>query len=254
MTLFKALIYAHVVVGTVGLVTFWVPIIGKKGGAAHKRWGVIFANALLSTGIIAIGISVTTLIWPLETHTFWTDAARIRGLFGWMMLYLAVLTVTLSLYGRWTIQNRQNHRANRTPLNLALQAAMFLLALNCAGRGIALGEPVMMGVSVVGLAAAILNTRFILTDRPAHKEWLVQHTRGLVGAGISVYTAFLAFGAVNLLPKFAFNPILWATPTVLGVIYLLYHQALIILERRRADSARAMRRATRPDQQPASAS
>ena len=95
----------------------------------------------------------------------------------------------------------------------------------------------MLGIAVVGLAAAILNTRFILTTTPPLNEWLIQHTRGLVGAGISVYTAFLAFGAVNLLPAYALNPYVWATPTVLGVSLLLYHQAKITLARRRVRGA-----------------
>ncbi|MEM6710257.1 MAG: hypothetical protein AAF648_15865, partial [Pseudomonadota bacterium] len=84
--------------------------------------------------------------------------------------------------------------------------------------------PLLAAMAIVGVAAGILNTRFILTDRPTPTEWLIQHTRGLVGAGISVYTAFLAFGAVNLLPAAALNPILWATPCTLGIAYLLYHQ------------------------------
>ncbi|MEL6216157.1 MAG: hypothetical protein AAFQ99_10830, partial [Pseudomonadota bacterium] len=66
-------------------------------------------------------------------------------------------------------------------------------------------------------------------------EWQIQHSRGLVGAGISVYTAFLAFGAVNLLPSYALNPALWATPAALGISYLLYHQFRIA---RRRPSAR----------------
>ena len=66
----------------------------------------------------------------------------------------------------------------------------------------------------------------------------MQHSRGLVGAGISVYTAFLAFGAVNLLPEYALNPVLWAMPTTLGVTYLLYHQAKITSQRRRLSAER----------------
>jgi hypothetical protein len=233
MWLFKTLIAMHIVTGTVGLVTMWVPVVGRKGGDRHKRWGKIFAQALLYTGIIAIGISVVTLRYPLETHPFSDDAALVRGLFGWMMLYLATLTIMLSRYGLWCIENKRNHKANRRALNFALQLATFITAANCAWHGYLLNQGLMMGIAVVGLLAAILNTRFILQDNPPLNEWLVQHTRGLVGAGISVYTAFFAFGAVNLMPSLAFNPVLWATPTALGVSLLLYHQGKIILQRRK---------------------
>ena len=224
MLLFDWLIYAHIVTGTVGLLTLWVPILARKGGAAHKRWGRVFVLALKATGAIAIGISLCTLAAPLETHPFWDDAAKIRAVFGWMMLYLALLTVNLANYGQLCIQNRHNHAANRSMLNLAGQGAMFLAAVNCAVQGFLAGVPLLSAMATIGIAAGILNTRFIMQTAPAAQEWLIQHTRGLVGAGISVYTAFLAFGAVNLLPEVALNPILWATPCTLGIIYLLYHQ------------------------------
>lgn len=238
ITLFHYLVIAHIVTGSVGLLTLWIPIFARKGGVLHRYWGRIFAYALLATGCIAIGISVCTLIEPLGTHPFPEtnvlagDIAVIRALFGWMMLYLAVMTINLAWYGLQCIRHRQAHHRHRNALTLFAQFATFIAAANCAWQGIAVGQPLMVGIAVVGLAAAILNTRFVLTDVPPAREWLIQHTRGLVGAGISVYTAFLAFGAVNLLPAAAFNPLLWATPTALGVSYLLYHQWRIVRARR----------------------
>ncbi|MEM9689291.1 MAG: hypothetical protein AAF917_07430 [Pseudomonadota bacterium] len=231
--LFKFLIYAHIVTGAAGLLCVWVPIVGKKGGRNHRLWGKTFVSSMLLTGGLAIGISLCTLVAPLQTHPFWEDVDRIRGVFGWMMMYLAILTIMLAWYGLLCIRNKRTHHANRTPLNLFLQCATFVAAVHCAAQGFVIGEPLMIGISSIGLIAPVLNTHFILRSTPPPNEWLIQHTRGLVGAGISVYTAFLAFGAVNLLPQYAFNPILWATPTVLGVALLLYHQARITLQRRR---------------------
>jgi len=233
MYVFHTLVALHIVTGSVGLVALWVPIVGRKGGAVHKRWGTIFVRALLATGVLAIGISLTTLAWPLQTHAFWDDAALIRGMFGWMMLYLATLTIMLARYGTQCIRHRRAHHRHREPLGIALQIATFVTAANCAWQGWLLEQPLMMGIAVVGIASAILNLRFIFTDEPPAEEWLIQHTRGVVGAGISVYTAFLAFGAVNLLPAIALNPALWAVPCTLGVGLLLYHQGRIELARRR---------------------
>lgn len=230
---FNSLVALHIVSGTIGLITMWVPIVGRKGGETHKRWGRIFAHALLVTGILAIGISLVTLRYPLETHPFSDDAAMVRGMFGWMMLYLATLTIMLSRYGMWCIQNRRNHKANRHALNLFLQAATFISAANCAWQGYLINQPLMIGISIIGLLASVLNTRFIFQKHPPLNEWLIQHTRGLVGAGISVYTAFFAFGAVNLMPQLAFNPVLWSTPCTLGIGLLLYHQFKVFMQRRR---------------------
>lgn len=224
VTLFHHLVTAHIVTGSVGLLTLWVPIFSRKGSTIHKWWGKVFAYALLATGAIAIGISICTLLAPLETHPFFDDAKLIRAIFGWMMLYLAIMTINLSWYGLQCIRHRRDHLRNRNAVILIGQLLTFVAAVNCVWHGLQVGQPLLPGIAVVGIAAAILNTRFVLTDKPPPQEWLIQHTRGLVGAGISVYTAFLAFGAVNLLPAAAFNPILWATPTTIGVAYLLYHQ------------------------------
>jgi len=230
MFLFDLLVWAHIVTGTVGLISFWIPVLSRKGSPLHKRAGIVFQRALLVTGTFALGISLCTLYAPLETHPFSDDPVLVRAVFGWMMLYLAVLTVMLSSYGRWCVQNRRLHAGNRTPLNLLLQLATLVTALNCAWQGLRIGHPLLPLMALVGVAAAILNTRFILGE-PAPQEWLIQHSRGLVGAGISVYTAFLAFGAVNFMPALAFSPIVWATPTTLGIAYLLYHQLLIQRQR-----------------------
>ncbi len=231
--LFEILVGAHIVTGTVGLLSMWVPVIGKKGSRNHKRWGKVFSYALLATGTIAIGISLCTLSAPLETHPFSDDEPLVVGIFGWMMMYLATLTIMLAWYGLLCIRNKHHHERNRNAVNIVLQIATFVAAANCAWQGIQLGNGLMIGISTIGLSAAVLNTHFIFRRDPPLNEWLIQHTRGAVGAGISVYTAFLAFGAVNLLPAYAFNPVLWATPTVLGVSLLLYHQAKITRQRRR---------------------
>ena len=157
----------------------------------------------------------------------------VRGVFGWMMLYLATMTIMLAWYGLLCIRNKKHHERNRTVVNLGLQAATFVTAANCLIYGLTIANPIMIGISFVGLTAGVLNTHFIFRRDPPMNEWLIQHTRGAVGAGISVYTAFLAFGAVNLLPAYAFNPVVWAAPCTLGVAFLLYHQAKITLQRRR---------------------
>ncbi|MDJ0760658.1 MAG: hypothetical protein QNJ19_14780 [Woeseiaceae bacterium] len=234
--LFESLIVAHIITGTVGLLCVWIPIVGRKGSRLHKLWGKVFAYSMLTTGTIAIGISLCTLHSPLETHLFSDDEPLIRGIFGWMMLYLATMTIMLAWYGLLCIRNRQSHERNRNPVNLTLQFLTFLTAANCAYQGILLKNGLMIGISTIGLAAAVLNTHFIFRQSPPMNEWLIQHSRGLVGAAISVYTAFLAFGAVNLLPEYALSPVLWSMPTILGVTYLLYHQAKITMQRRRLEA------------------
>jgi uncharacterized membrane protein len=48
----------HVIAGTVGLVAGSIAIATRKGGAWHRRSGVVFVYAMLAMGLAAVGISI----------------------------------------------------------------------------------------------------------------------------------------------------------------------------------------------------
>ncbi|WP_425088148.1 hypothetical protein [Stappia sp.] len=219
---FEAFVIAHIVTGATGLVAFWVPVAGRKGGDTHRRFGRIFTFSMLATGAAAVGISIATLIAPLETHPHLPDAAFVRGIFGWMMLYLAVLTVNLAWYGWLCITLKRDRAAMRTPVNLALQGLLAVLAINCVAQGILIGEALMIGISGIGFATVATNLFYLYRARPHPLGWLKEHVKALVGAGISVYTAFFAFGAVRLMPEIALNPVLWSIPLIVGLSIIIY--------------------------------
>jgi NADH:ubiquinone oxidoreductase subunit 6 (subunit J) len=231
--LFKALILVHVIAGAIGLASFWVPVLSRKGGARHRLLGRIFAYALLVAGGLAVAMSLITLTIPLETHPKLSDANLIRGLFGWLMLYLGTLTVAMSWFGIQCIRNKRDHFANRHWFNVALQVAAPIAATNCAYQGWKIGQIIMMAVAPVGFLAAALYLAFIFKRDPEPGEYVHQHFRALIGAGISVYTAFLAFGAVQLMPSHAFNPTMWSVPSIVGLSIVGYHEAKAALLRQR---------------------
>ena len=72
--------------------------------------------------------------------------------------------------------------------------------------------------------AFITNYWFIFKPAPNNHDYVKEHIKSLVGAGISVYTAFFAFGAVRLMPELALTPGLWAIPLITGLTLIIYHQ------------------------------
>ena len=135
--IFHALVSVHIVTGAIGLVSFWVPILARKGGDAHRVWGRRFVWLMLITGTVAVGISTTTVIAPVATHPHlmthpdFGSAESIRAIFGWMMLYLAILTVNLAWYGRMCTIHRRRHARHRSWHNMALQGILTLASINC---------------------------------------------------------------------------------------------------------------------------
>ena len=69
-----------------------------------------------------------------------------------------------------------------------------------------------------------------------------------VGTGISVYTAFFAFGAVRIAPDVALNPILWAVPLLVGLAIIGYHMWKLPREK---TNSRPMMAPTAAEQSPA---
>ncbi|MGF1543239.1 MAG: hypothetical protein ACFB00_01805 [Parvularculaceae bacterium] len=231
--LFEVLIALHIAAGAPGLLTFWAPIAARKGGRAHRLSGRFFASAMLFTGAVAATMSTFTLAAPMATHPHlvdhpqFSDPTLVRGIFGWMMLYLAILTINLSWYGWRCAVNKRDHARNAGWGALALQAVLAEASVNCAVRGALIGQPMMIGVSFVGFATVATNLMFIYKKNPSPIDWLLEHIKGFVGTGISVYTAFLAFGAVRLVPELALAPILWAAPLVTGVWLIIHHQRAV---------------------------
>ena len=61
----------------------------------------------------------------------------------------------------------------------------------------------------------------------------MEHIKSIVGSGISVYTAFMAFGFVRLNPGNALNPKMWAIPLAVGLVIIIYQQTRLRLAFRR---------------------
>lgn len=235
-TLFHGFVVLHIAFGSVGLLAFWIPVIGRKGGLNHRKWGRVFTATMLLTGTAALGISAATLIDPVGTHPHLPDAEWVRGIFGWMMQGLAVLTINLAWYGWLCIRNQDDHAAHLAWHNVALQILLTLAAVNCAWQAARIGEPLMLGMPAIGLATVATNLWFML--RPAQPlGWLKEHIKALVGAGISVYTAFFAFGAVRTVPALALHPGLWAIPLAVGLGLIFYHRALVDRQVRRRSAS-----------------
>lgn len=235
MHLFEAFLWVHIAFGLTGALTFWVAMWTRKGGDSHRKWGRVFAWSLIVTGCCAIGMSLTTLTWPVETHPHIADVVLIRVIFGWMMFYLGVLTISLCWHGLRVVRNKVDHARNRDPFDVGLQLAVIAAAANCAVQGWLSGWTLMIGMSLVGFASAGTNLLFAFTQRPWRLQYQVEHFKALVGAGISVYTAFLAFGSVRLMPKMALTGFLWFPPIVIGVsIIVWWRQKTRSLDRTRS--------------------
>ena len=99
-----------------------------------------------------------------------------------------------------------------------------------------------LGILTIALAwhssATVWNKRDHAANRTVRN--FARQATMRIGGGISVYTAFLACGAVNWFSALAFNPVLWPIPTILDVGYMIRHQWKVFRQRQRAGRSAEM--------------
>lgn len=220
--LFTLILAVHVGAGAVALTSFWGAVATRKGGPAHRRWGFIFAAAIYAASVMALGMGTLSLFWPLAMHAGLTDESLYRGLFGWMMLYLGLLTMSMTRYGLIMVVNKRNHPANRHWTMVTLQLLVLAAAGNCAWHGVVLRQPLMIGVSIIGFGTTLTYLWYMFHPTPGRADYIPEHLKAMVATGIAAYTAFLSVGLVEMFPQHAFNPIIWAIPTVAGLVIIAH--------------------------------
>ena len=238
--LFRAIIALHILAGAPGLLIFWVPVLSKKGWARHRMFGRVFLVLMMVAASCAGALSILTLIAPMKTHPHlvnhpdfpqFSDPALVRCIFGWLMLFLAILTINLVWSGYLAAKHKREHDKIRVWHNWLWQGLLLAAAVNCAIQGLRVDFPVTIAMSLLGFGGAANNIWFMTRKEPKKLAWLAEHIKMHVGTGISVYTAFFAFGAVRIAPDVALNPILWAVPLVVGLAIIGYQLAKLPRER-----------------------
>lgn len=220
--LFMLFLGVHVGCGTVALLATWGAVLTRKGGPDHRYWGGIFTWAIYGAAAMALGMGALSVRWPLAMHPGLTDAALYRGLLGWMMLYLGVLVIGMTRYGRQMVTNRRDHHRNRRWPMIALQLAVLALGANCLALGLWLGQPLMILVSVIGFGTTLTYLWYLFRPAPLPRAYVAEHLKAMVATGIAAYTAFLSVGLIRMFPAHAFNPAIWAAPTVVGIALIGY--------------------------------
>ncbi len=229
--LFHIFLAIHVGAGVVALTSFWGAVITRKGGPAHRRWGLVFSAAIYTAASQALGMGALSLVWPLAMHPELTDAVLYRGMFGTMMVYLGLLAMSMTRYGLMMVANRRDHDANRHWSMLMVQGVTMIAAGICLVHGLYLlgrngfiMEPVLMVmVSLLGFGTTITYFRYIFRAVPPARAYIPEHFKAMVATGIAAYTAFLSVGLIEMFPAHAFNPAIWAIPSIGGMAIIIHY-------------------------------
>ena len=227
-TLHEILRDAHIVSGVVGLAAFWLPVFTRKGQRLHMNAGRVFkwtAYLVIATAIVTV---LMRLIWPLQVSRIPQDAAsdvtrRIveqSRVFGTFLLYLGIVTLAGLHHGLAVLRAHRTGRSVRTLTHTALNWLSIAASALVVGLGIWFRQPILLALSPIGVLGGMSALKYARRPATSHMAWWYEHMGGMLGTGIAFHTAFLVFGARQLL-GFGLDGLLaivpWILPSAIGV-------------------------------------
>jgi hypothetical protein len=85
-------------------------------------------------------------------------------------------------------------------------------------------EPILMVmVSLLGFGTTTTYFRYIFATPVSPRAYIPEHFKAMVATGIAAYTAFLSVGLIEMFPTHAFNPVIWAIPSIFGMAIIIHY-------------------------------
>lgn len=208
MNLYPLIVTAHLVAGTVALVTYWTAGLMKKGSPRHRRVGQVY---LLS--MVAIMVTGAPLVLrALEQGHHYAAA----------FLGFLLLLVAQGVWSSWrAIRDRRSPQRFFGPVFWSLAVACAIAGAGMVWLGISIGQPIF---AVFGGIGGVLCLGAMKARRRADSDpiwWLREHYGAMIGNGIATHIAFFSIGLRKLVP--GLDPQLvqnfaWFTPLAVAAV------------------------------------
>jgi uncharacterized membrane protein len=206
MPLYRFALTLHILGGTLALLSFWLPLVARKGGLLHRRAGWVYVAAMALLAVTGMYISGWRALWG-------TPAQRPFNLF---LVFVGLLSASGATMGLRVLRAKQRTAAHHHPLDLGLSGLLLLAALALAGYGLWVGQPLLVAFAPVGVFAGASQLYYWLRPPTSRMHWWFEHMGSMGGSTIAVVTAFLVINAPRLgLPPTALA--IWLTPALVGV-------------------------------------
>ncbi|PKG93039.1 hypothetical protein [Paraglaciecola sp. MB-3u-78] len=225
-TIHSVLFFIHIIVGSMALLLFWVPIVTKKGGLDHRKFGRYYANTMYAVAASGALMALMVIYAPLvikhqlvHENTNTQQLASTLRIFWSFLLYLSLLTFVNVRHGILVLRNKTQHSNMRQLPHLFSIGLLFIGGLILLLFGLIYSNTLHIIFGVLGAVLAIQTGRFCLANSVSANRWLVEHLSAFIGSGIAAYTAFLAFGGRSMFGDLGpFQLVFWVAPGVIGTI------------------------------------
>lgn len=218
----EAVRWVHILLGFLGLATFWLPVFMRKGGRHHIFFGRIFlycGYVVLISAMIGVALSVL----ELQQRGIGIADRPETYAFLFFLAYLALVTLTMIRHAVGVLRTKKNPKALRTPVNVG--SAWASIAASAAIVGYALvvspeNRILLFALSPIGVGNGIGILRYLTQPPRSPKQWMYEHLGGMLGAGIAFHTAFAVFGSGRIFDLDLtgwVQVVPWVLPAAIGI-------------------------------------
>jgi len=212
--LYQALVWGHIVAGSLALLIFWAPMLASKGSAWHRQSGRYYAWLLYLVSLSGIACCVLVLAAPTyfkaERFAAGTDIAAQSAQIRLFWSFLALLSVLSWVSIRQAVLVLKAGPARLLLKSVShLSAICLLLLLAC--------YVFWLGSTHQQLLLQIFSVVALLIIR--------EHIGAMLGSAIAIFTAFTAFGGRSLLTLSGQGQLIsWLLPSLIGVGLICWYQ------------------------------
>lgn len=229
-SLHSFLFSGHIIVGTLALILFWIPIATRKGGLNHVKFGKFYGWTMYTVAATGALMALLVIYDPIaiKGHLMQANSdpeafsATLRIFWGFL-LFLSFITYVSVKQGFTVLKHKGDTHGLRTfwhvtPIILTGVGGIIIFTL-----GIMHSRVLHIVFGILGMSIAIGMIRYCFNDSPGSKQWLIEHLGAMIGSGIGAYTAFIAFGGRHLFTQIgSYQIIFWIAPGVIGSIAIFY--------------------------------
>lgn len=220
------LFVSHIIVGSMALLLFWIPLFTAKGGLDHRKFGgyylktmyaVAATGAIMAIIVIAdpIGIKGHQLSNPENTERF---VLQVR-LFWGFLLHLSLITFVSVRHAITVLRHKSNPLSLKQAHYILPLVLLFISGIGFIILGMSFGKVLHMIFGILGVFISLGMLRYCVRTTNKPKAWLAEHISATIGSGIGAYTAFISFGARHLLENLgSYQIVFWVAPGIIGSI------------------------------------
>ncbi|MGY3793105.1 hypothetical protein [uncultured Aquimarina sp.] len=198
----KTLIYIHAFFGSIGLLSGFISLVGKKGRFYHKKGGVVFSISMLISSLIAIPITL------LPNH---------KNL---LLHLLSIFTIYLVVSGNRVLKFKRNHTLGNTDIIITSVMGIVFLGMIAVGVYYQINaipkSALFFFFGGFGIMATIRDIKLYKTFKTNPTAYLSNHLGKMSGAFGAAVTAFL-LAALDSSTLWV-----WITPSVITLLFVTF--------------------------------